>query len=148
MTRRYFLDENRIAETLFQRAGSRIIDRATFNQEFDSYMQGTGEDLRDGSFSAYLKNNKRVDKRNIFKEAGGKNLERDQRKTSKRIIRNKEKFIKVGSQRADLPKLDTKRQTAGVVKGRVVKATRVTFINMGKKQTRFRDSKGRFVKVK
>lgn len=83
----------------------------------------------------------------LFRQAGGKDLEKDRRTLAKETVSTPERYIRRGSQRVDLPGVDTPFSYSGIRKGKRVIAKRDKVIIKGKTYTRFRDKKGRFVKA-
>ena len=104
----------------------------------------------------------------LFKQGGGKDLEKDKRTTAKKVYPNtnagRKEYVTTGSSRSDLSKLDTKdavkkKRTVkrvrrefnnfGTVKGRIVKVRAITIKHKsGKTIKRFIDAKGHYAKVK
>ena len=146
---------DRFAENLFGERGRFIRDRSTFDQQFDSFMEG--EDLsnkrntilRQKAFDIIQKRHPDfVDKRNLFKVAGGKNLKRDQARTAKVIAKTPEEFIKKTAQKSDLARLDTTKQFSTLAFRKQVRvfSRREMITVRGKQVVRFRDKQGRFVR--
>lgn len=73
-----------------------------------------------------------------FKKAGGKNLQQDQDKTAKRIVKTRKQYEKSSAQRVDIRGIDTKQD-------RVYKTW--TIKRKGHKITVGRDAKGRFTNL-
>lgn len=157
---------NRINETLFNRAGFKIQDRDSYDLAFNNYLnidektiKGTERKLRDNAFEDFIKEHPEVSSERLFtKKAGGKDLRRDRLKTAKRVVKTRKEFIQKGASKVDLKGFDTARQRVSKdiilrrtftvparVKGRVVFAVKTSVVVKGKKLTRFRDARGRFV---
>lgn len=146
--REYELDADRIAETLFHRYGKAIVDKETFDRAFDNYMEGSGDELREMVFNHYRSNHPSIGKSSIFKKAGGKDFERDKRTTSKQIVTSRKEYIRRGASNVDLKGYDTKTfDVRGKVGEKVVFAREETIQYKVNKVRKFRDKRGRFVKV-
>lgn len=131
--------------------------------------------FKENIWKKYLKtygrdtNSKRIynEQQSLFRVARGKVLPRDQLKTSKTVYPDTEKgradYVDATAQRSDLKGLDTKLTKKqeriislskrkfdyiGRVKGKSVKARMVYIKVKGKKQRRYIDRKGRYVRVK
>ena len=163
-------DITRLAENL-NRNSSGIVDKDTFDIAFDNYMVDLTPEqdstLRTKVFNEIRKKKKGVSKETVFSDAGGKDLARDRRQTSKRVTTNIDTYKRVGAQNIDLKGYDTKRITKketknirrrmitrkkqtmynynvlGIIKGRQVYARRVNT----KRGRRHIDKRGRYVRV-
>lgn len=148
--RNYEIDADRIAETIWQDHKRNIVDKATFDKAFDVYMEGSGEELRSSVFKHLVSNHPQVTKKDIFKEAGGKDFNRDKRTTAKRIVTSRKGYIQAGASNVDLKGYDTRTfDVRGKVGGKIVFARPevIKYSKIGNKQ-KFRDKRGRFVKVR
>lgn len=156
---------NRINETISRRAGFKIQDRDSYDLAFNDYLniddktiKSTERKLRDNAFEDFLKDHPEVTRERLFTKAKGKDLRRDRLQTAKRVVKTRKQFIREGAKAVDLKDFDTARQkiskeikqrrtftVPAKLKGRVVFALKTSVVVRGKSQTRFRDSKGRFV---
>lgn len=133
------LDEiDRINERLFRERGDSIVDRDSYDIEFlrlfeKKELNSKQQTLRNKSFRDYADKHDTRRKR-LFKEAGGKSLERDRRTTARTVVTDEKQFIKKGARRVDFKGLDTQF------------VFRSTITRNNKKITVFRDKKGRFAK--
>ncbi len=166
-------DVERLSERVWRDAGGTIRDKATFDSAFDSYMDGDlnpkqDKQLRNRTFDKVISNHPSVSRRSIHADARGKDFERDRKTTAKRVVTSKRDYKKFGASNVDLQAYDTRRgevakvtrrkkvfnfNLAGKVKKKVVFARKTSvFIKFKKKGRtkviRFRDRRGRFVRVK
>ena len=109
----------RIIEQINKRFGEDIQDKGTFDLAYNEFLDGEVEGarnttMRERVFRTYVEKFPDTQKGNIFKRAGGKDFEKDQEKTAKRVLpntrRGRAKYIKIGSKRADLKDYDTKKR--------------------------------------
>jgi hypothetical protein len=161
----YDLEIERVAEWLEMNRRDKIIDKDTFNLYYNSDIAEDREDnldakalrFREKVFQEYLGRNPNVEEKGIFKEAKGKDLERDIRQTADVVVRDRKEYIRRGASEVDLKGYDTERKALvkridrrkvltlrGVVKGKTVKVEKTFVIIRKKKILRLRDKKGRF----
>lgn len=157
-------DPSRLAERLYQFSNQKIRDKSTFEVWWREYIGDKTTLKQESSLKKKvlkeLKRKGKIDEDDIFKQAGGKNLRRDQRTRARIVTRSKKRYRRLGAQRADLYGVDTPNagRRGGVIRkkqftvvGRVKKKTvyaRKEFVTVkGKKVVRYRDKRGRFVKV-
>lgn len=147
-------DIRRLSENIHTRFGRNIRDRHTANRAFDLFMSDVPL-----TQSQEISLKKEVTARLLFRSARGKDILRDRQVTAKRVTSRPDEFIKLGARNVDLSGVDTfkgkkiKRAkrilftSLGRQKGKIVYARKVE-IKKGKKIiVKFRDSRGRFVKV-
>lgn len=159
--RDYEKDSERIAKELLRRAGKSIQDRGTFDDAFLQYMGAAGEPLIEKSkfsdkvFRDYRdiaeRDGKTISKKNIFKDAGGKNLKRDRETTANVVVDSSIEYTKKGAGKVDLRGYDTRKERfifTGRQKGSIVDARKITIRFRGKSQTRYIDRRGRYVSIK
>lgn len=132
-------DADRLAENLWSTYGEAIHSQETFNEKFDELIdpsEAQNRDLRPAVFNEYVKNHEIAGR--IESETFGKEPAKQAKK-----------------RRVTLKKLKHKFKYSGYIKQRLVYA-RPTKINQRykkkgveyrKPQVKFRDSKGRFVKL-
>jgi hypothetical protein len=151
-------DVERLADTI-QSQFPGIQTEQDFNRAFQMYLEetltnGQDSDLRPKVLTEFKKRRPIIETE-TFKEARGRDFNRDRKKTAKRVTTSVKEYKRVGAQNIDLKGYDTKpRRKRGVfdvmgrVKGKVVFA-RIDFVKIkSKKVTKYRDKKGRFVSVK
>lgn len=121
-------DFERISENLYQQYGDQIENEKSFNDSYDAYMDGENSTVTGKAFRSQVR------KHYVFKfEAGGKSLKQDRQKTAQTVVTSEAEYIKRGAQHVDLAGLDDH-----------AKKSLVTI--RGKKQTKYRDARGRFTK--
>lgn len=139
-----------------------IQDYSSFVEAYEDYLGDdnnlTSNDYVKNQVFAELQQSDpdRIDKEDIFRLAGGKDLRKDRRFTSKTIVLTKEEYIKKGSSKTDLKGYDTKKKlrkkrdfnVVGKVRGKVVYASREYVMLKGKMMLRYRDRRGRFISVR
>lgn len=169
-------DAERLAERLWRQARGSIEDRESFDEAYEQYLSDEGANplsnaqdkkLREKVWQALNKFHN-ITKKNVFKEAGGKDLKRDRQRTAKVVVSSVQEYKRRGASNVDLKGYDTKRPRrsskrnvrrklltaqrqakykynySGRVKSRIVPARRI----ITKKGARFIDRKGRYVSVK
>ena len=154
-------------ERLFNFSRIQIQDRDSFDLAFndllvvtESELSGSQRSLRNRVFKAYVKENKDVSTKRLFKEAKGRSLSKDRKTTAKEVVTTIQEFKKKGARQVDLKGFDTIRQKfdkkvaeerefdiPARVRGKVVFARRETVTVRGKKQARLRNAKGQFSKA-
>lgn len=159
MVRAQYLEEaDRLAQRIFNEHGT-IETESEFNTRFNSLVdvpeselsgkqKQFRQDVQDEFSKTFSPRLAGDTNESLFKRAGGTDLRRDRQRTAKTVVKTEQEFIRKGAKRVDLQGLDTKR-TLGRSRGKTVLVVRRDkVIVKGKKVTRFRDKKGRFVKVK
>ncbi|NIQ15382.1 MAG: hypothetical protein GTO02_13600 [Candidatus Dadabacteria bacterium] len=131
-------DIDRINERLNRERGERIVDRDTYDLEFERLLEtkqltDNQKKLRIRAFRRYASRHKIREER-LFKGAGGGNLRKDQQRTAKTVTEDPAEFEIKGARKIDFKGLDTQF------------VFRSTITRAGKKITVFRDAKGRFIK--
>jgi len=92
--------------------------------------------------------------KDLFRSAGGKNLERDRMTTAKIVTKDVSEYKRVGANKIDLDGFDTKnekvlkRYLRGKIKNKSVEIYKTSVIVKGKDVVRYRDKKGRFAKLR
>lgn len=146
-------EERRLAERVWMEAKEVIKDRGTYLKFMDEEFLENGietekqREFINRAFDIIAEDHPKVIKENVFEQAGGKDLTRDQKKTSKTIVITKEEYIRRGAQRVDLKGYDTE-QVLARIKRKIVYAKPEMITIKGKKVQRYRDSKGRFASIK
>ena len=140
-------DRDRFAENFYNEFGE-LDDETAIRKGLKEYMEQGGHPVQEWQLPAiadYGHKKKIVSTETLHKLAGGKDLKRDQQRTAKQIMPGDE-YYKGGARRGDRIGIDTPTKI-GKIKGRQVKgyATKVTI--RGNTFVRFRDKKGRFIKV-
>ena len=102
-------DERRLAERIRNNYGKEIQDRNSFNLAFSKLLDTSDKALTDSQKSLRGKIFKRYSnltevqtelkageftKKDLFTEAGGKDLAKDRQRTAKTIVKTKKKYIK------------------------------------------------------
>lgn len=159
---------DRINERLFRESKLQIQDRDSYDLAFNDLLNKTDEDLtstqrslRNVGFREFVSDHPNVSNERLFTKAKGKDLKRDRRRTAGRVVETRQEFVEAGASKVDLKGFDTARQkitrdivrrrtftVAGRIKGRAVFTKRTSVKVRGKKQLRFRDSRGRFASSK
>ena len=157
-----------INEILYGRSGKHIVDRDTFDVYYNSYMSLSDKEMnskqkkfRTGCFELYADTHDKVLRQRIFKKAGGKDLVRDKRRTAKTIVTTRQEYYEHGASKVDLKGYDTKvkkhekkmnqKKTMKIPsysKRKFVRSEKTYVKVKGKKQVRYRNSKGTFSSVK
>lgn len=148
-------DADRLSENII-RHNPNIHDEETFNKTWDDYLQGTeaqfNDRLKKNTFR-FVQQTKQFKDQKLFRQAGGKDLQRDRQTTSKTIVKSREGYIKKGAQKSDLKGFDTKQDykkynvLATTKQGQKDVYARSDMINrMGQKRSVLRDKNGRFAK--
>jgi len=152
-------DYARLAENMGRNFRRQIKDKASFDFIYSEYLAGQSiaddKSFRENVWEIYLSKNPSVSRRNMHKEAGGKNFPQDKRKTARTVVRTEREYRQRGADKVDLkgydmPTVQTRRKSftqVGKVKGKIVYGEKTVFKIHSKTITRFRDSKGRFIKV-
>lgn len=128
-----------------------------FNEFFDNQVSSGQNGIREKTFEFLQdKHPLRIQpaKKTVFQQAGGKDLKQDRKKTAKKIVTSKKRYIQLGAKNVDLAGYDTKGgktrsrrlEYLGKVRQRVVYASKDIVTIRGKQVIRYRDKKGRFVK--
>lgn len=160
-------DERRLAERIRNNHHRRISDRSSFDLAFSRELDVSDKSLSDNQKRLRSKVFKRYtslsevqkelragefSKKDLFKQAGGKSLDRDRQKTAKVIVTDKDEYIKKGARNVDLKGYDTKAKRGHVfpakIKGRVVYVHKTHIRFKNKIYVRYRDKRGRFASVK
>lgn len=153
----YIEDAERISEAVWRDSEGNIVDRDTFDLALKRYIKGAFSSsqrrmLFPKVFDFVRKAHPEVSPRREFKEAGGDSLSRDQLKRARRIAKTKAEYRRLGADRADYEGLDTPPKhdysTVGKIGKKVVHAYRDKVNIRGKEILKYRDKRGRFVKVK
>lgn len=165
--REYDYDAERLAEALWIDSRGKIVDVDTFDMYWDDFFKEQGQSnerdvkLKPKVFRHLKNQHPEIRTTRTFKEAGGRDLRRDRKRTAKEVVTRKEDYK--SAQRQDLSGLDTKggkkitakkpvkRKTFSFVgkrKGKIVYARKTFVVVKGKRQARFRDKRGVFVSVK
>lgn len=156
----YADDYERINQEIYRRGKYNIYDEDSYFKEFENYMQGSGEEIKDDCYEHYEKRHKKqMNEVRDFKQAGGKDLKRDRRTTARRTVRDQGTYERIGAQHSDKIGVDTRRgrrgKTAkrinayifkGTIKNKTVYGKRERYSRNGRTYTRYRDRKGRFIK--
>lgn len=161
-------DFERVAEAIINTDDFNLIqDRNSFDKEYDDYFENSTEwkknrDFRDAVFKNALKLKPKISSDKLFTEAGGKNLTQDRKTNAKIIVTSKQEYIDKGASRVDLKGFDTiprksrKREfnKIGRINNKIVFSSEYPSFKLKTKTgnpesviTRFRDKKGRFVKI-
>ncbi len=164
----YELEIDRINDRLFRESRFQIQDRDSYDLAFNDLisideksLSSSQKKLRDDAFKDFIRQHPDVSTERIFTKAKGRDLRRDRLQTAKKVVTTKRQFTREGASQVDLKGFDTARQKVSKqiirrrtftvparIKGRVVFAIKTSVVVKGKKQTRFRDAKGRFVSGK
>lgn len=158
-------EERRLSERIMNNYRREIKDKGSFDLAFSKELQLSDKELtdnqrklRDNVFKRYSstrevqKEIKAGDftKADLFKKAGGKDLEADRRRTAKVVVKDKKEYVKRGARRVDLKDYDTakSRLVPARRKGKVVYAYKTHVKIKNKVYVRHRDRNGRFVSVR
>lgn len=147
----YIEEAERVAENIYNQFGRQIKDEQTFNKIINEYI-GEPESKKQKEFFQQVfqtiadRHPRTIQKTNLFKKAKGKDWKKDKEKTAKTIVNTPQEYIKKGAKNVDLKGYDM--PTVGRIKNKIVKVKLTHVIIKGKRQIRYRDSKGRFAKVK
>lgn len=132
-------------------------DYSSFTEAYDKYFntpQGTGMQTtkqKTRTWQAYQK------LKNLFKQAGGKDLKRDTKYAHKTVVATKESYLKKGAKKSDKIGVDITKYSqpqkkvfsmVGTKKGKVVYGRKTFAIIKGKQQIRIIDRKGQYVSLK
>ena len=159
---------DRINERLFRESKLQIQDRDSFDLAFNDLLSLTDSDLsanqrslRNDAFDKFAVDHPDVSKERLFTKAKGRDLRKDRLKTAKKVVSTRKEFITSTAPEVDLKGFDTARQrvTKDIIrkrqfsiparrKGKVVFAIRTSVVVRGKRVTRHRDLKGRFVSAR
>ncbi len=152
-------DLDRLSDNLFISEGDLISDRDSFDISLKRYApdNNLSKESKEELFRIYRMDHAGVSEERLFKKAKGKDLERDRRQTAKRVTRDFKEFRKKGARKVDFAGLDTTERDIrkfkrvskeftipAMVRNKVVFSKRTFVVVKGKRQLRFRDSKGRF----
>tara|TARA_R100001530_G_scaffold129042_1_gene99083 strand:+ start:166 stop:750 length:585 start_codon:yes stop_codon:yes gene_type:complete len=135
----------------------------------EKIIQKDERKFRDNAFESYADGHPEISRERLFEEAGGKGvrgLRQDRLKTAKEIVKTEKQYIKKGAKNVDLKGYDTMRQFQAFkkhkikvtkeilerraftvparIKRTVVYAIKTSVVVRGRRQVRFRDTKGRF----
>jgi len=127
----YISDIDRLAENLQLHYGDSIVDLATFEEAYNSYLSEANanikkKDFREKTFRVYRNKFSGVSREREVTKKTAKFLLEDE---TKKVRTEKKKFSEIGS-----------------VKKRVVRARKTVITRKKKKITVLRDKRGRFVK--
>lgn len=158
-------DFDRLAERLQNQYGKYIKDEESFNVAYDSYLAELPDShplfkklnrskVFEKVFTHKKDSTQYMTRDNIYKEAGGKDLNKDRQKTAKRVVKTRKEYEKAGASRVDLEGYDTKQdfnaryKKPGRVKGKIVFVREASYKRYGKTFHIYRDKRGRFASVK
>lgn len=154
-------DYDRLAERIQNEYGRYIKDKESFEVAYEKYLDDLPEDhnlfnkdIRDKIFDKIASSKKLLTKENLFREAGGKDLQRDRMQDAKKIVKTKKEYRQQGANRVDLEGYDTKQafnarfNKAGRIHGRVVYVRQDAIKVKNRSQTVYRDRRGRFASLK
>jgi len=154
----YFDDIERLAESM-KNFNQSEFDDIESQSDLNSFLDGYfGDDSYKKLVSGTRKS--QLMKSVIFRQSGGKDLNKDKQQTADTVYpatdKGKKQYKKTGASKSDLSGLDTKKGKPrpsrqfteyGKIKERIVKIRPITIkLKSGKTYTRYIDSKGRFAR--
>jgi len=161
----YFDDIDRLAENLENNFPGEVQDLKSLNETLTKYFDDRG--VTKAKFIRSTEAKQQLIKNIRFFQGGGKDYKQDRQQTAKTVYpdteKGREKYDRRGAGKSDLKGADTKHRKPpqlsktrvrpesltfiGRVRTSVVKARKETVIINKKKVIKFRDRRGRFVRV-
>jgi hypothetical protein len=148
-------DIKRIAETVMTLDSTdSIVDKQTFLEAYKDYL-GEENDLLDNKFverkvfSEIREKRPEISSSDFFKDARGGDFERDRKTTAKTVVTTRREYNKRGASHVDLKGYDVKKKydKVGFIHDKIVYSRRDTISIKGHQIVRYRDNKGRFVRL-
>ncbi len=152
-------DFTRLAENLKRNYGRQIRDKASFDNVYEEYLFGKkikfNYPFKEKVWDAFVLQNPSIGRDSLHRRAGGKNFLMDRKKRASIIVNTPEEYIRRGADKVDLKNYDlpTNRirrhdfNKIGKIKNKIVYGRKDTFKKGSKVITRYRDRKGRFIKI-